>query len=123
LNKLDIESLTILNDKEKKKLVEKLETIIGDLDQEVVSYSSDKAEHYHHENCSFDCCGEHDFGKYSKCPKCSMTEEIQEQHNDDVWKNIDYVEGNDHVQEYRDEIFEKLNQVIVFLGGEKVFHH
>ena len=52
-----------------------------------------------------------------------MTEEMQEQHNDDVWKNIDYVEGNDHVQEYRDEIFEKLNQVIVFLGGEKVFHH
>ena len=45
MNKLDIESLTILNDKEKKKLVEKLETIIGDLDQDVVSYSSDKAEH------------------------------------------------------------------------------
>ena len=55
--------------------------------------SSEIAEKKHHAQCTFACCGSHeDFVDYEKCPKCGMTEEIQDEHNDEVWKMIDNAE-------------------------------
>lgn len=57
--------------------------------------SSQIAEKDHHSNCDFKCCGEHnDFIDFKKCPKCGMTEEIQDAHNDEVWSFIDAIEEN-----------------------------
>jgi len=63
-------------------------------DQEFKEMSSDIAEKEHHKDCKFECCGSHeDFVNFTKCPKCGMTEEIQEQHNDEVWEIIDQAEA------------------------------
>lgn len=64
--------------------------------------SSEIAEKEHHKNCTFKCCGEHsDFfdENHKVCPKCGMTEEIQDKHNDHVWSIIDEVEARLY-QEY-----------------------
>ena len=64
---------------------------------ELKDYSSMIAEKEHHKNCKFACCGEHsDFfdEDHKVCPKCGMTEEQQDQHNDHVWEIIDQVEAN-----------------------------
>ena len=56
--------------------------------------SSEKAEEEHHKECKYACCGEHnDFVDYTKCPKCGMTESIQDEHNDEVWSYIDEIES------------------------------
>ena len=67
-------------------------------DEEFKVKSSEIAEKEHHAVCKFECCGSHeDFDK--KCPKCGMTEEIQNQHNDQIWEIIDSAEF-DLLQKY-----------------------
>ncbi len=64
-------------------------------DEEFKEKSSDIAEKEHHKECEFQCCGSHnDFVDYEKCPKCGMTQEIQEKHNDQVWAIIDNAEAD-----------------------------
>lgn len=68
-------------------------------DEEFKQKSSEIAEKEHHKECEFECCGSHnDFlfdGKHlEKCPKCGMTEEIQDKHNDQVWAIIDNAEAD-----------------------------
>lgn len=61
--------------------------------QDFSEKSSDIAEKIHHASCKFECCGSHeDFVNFTKCPKCGMTEEIQDEHNDLVWEIIDEAE-------------------------------
>lgn len=63
--------------------------------EEFSGLSSEIAEEKHHKDCKYDCCGEHnDFVDFTKCPKCEMTEKIQDQHNDEVWSIIDNVEAD-----------------------------
>lgn len=60
-----------------------------------VEMSTDMAEEEHHKHCEFECCGEHDdFVDYDKCPKCGMTPEIQEDHNNEWWSAVDEIESD-----------------------------
>lgn len=60
-----------------------------------VEMSTDLAEEEHHKTCDYECCGEHnEFQEFEKCPKCGMTEAIQEDHNNDWWSAVDEVEAN-----------------------------
>ncbi len=64
-------------------------------DEEFKEKSSEIAEKEHHKYCEFECCGEHeDFVNIhaDKCPKCGMTREMQDKHNDQVWAIIDSAE-------------------------------
>ena len=66
-------------------------------DEEFKMKSSEIAEKEHHAECEYACCGEHSdyFDENHKvCPKCGMTEETQDNHNDHVWSIIDHAEAN-----------------------------
>lgn len=61
--------------------------------EDFMKLGTEKAEELHHKYCRYKCCGEHgDFVDYKKCPKCGMTEEIQNKHSDDFWELIDEIE-------------------------------
>jgi len=63
-----------------------------DAQQKRMSLSSDLANEEHHSDCHYGCCGSHEFQDYKKhmeiCPKCGMTEETQDKHNDDWWQKL-----------------------------------
>lgn len=77
-------------------IIEKIGQKIATVQEKRMDRSTDLAEEEHHKDCKYKCCGSHnDFMDFKKCPDCGMTEEIQDQHNDDWWSCVDYVEGDD----------------------------
>lgn len=106
------------------RIVKQLQELVSDFDEYMKTYSSDIAEKVHHDECEFKCCGEHDdieWDSVDKCPRCGMTEEQQDSHNDDVWNNIDMVEGGEKCEIMR-TFCDYLNSIIIALGNEEVDH-
>lgn len=127
---IDIETLKdfnpkdFLNDTSRKDVLNRLELLVYEFDEYMKTYSSDIAEKVHHDECEFKCCGEHDdieWNSVDKCPRCGMTEEQQDSHNDHVWNNIDMVEGGEKCEIMR-TFCDYLNSIIIALGGEEVDH-
>ncbi len=76
-------------------IIQKVNEKLGEMHDKRMDLSTDLAEEEHHKDCKYACCGEHnDFIDFKKCPECGMTEEIQDEHNDQWWSCIDYVEGD-----------------------------
>jgi len=76
------------------KIIDKVQLKIYEINEKRMAESSEYAEQIHHNNCRFECCGSHeDFVNFDKCPVCQMTEEIQDEHNDQVWALIDEKEA------------------------------
>lgn len=75
---------------------DKVEQKFYEMQEKRIELSTDLAEKEHHENCQYECCGEHnDFQDFKKCPKCGMTEEIQQKHNEEWWGCVDEIESSD----------------------------